>query len=250
MMTIKNLVTLCLLCLLSSPTWALVPPDYQEPDSSFYAEVEAGLQLNSGNNETKNFNGRTYLTYDSLNTKQEGTVKVYYAADGSESTAEKYELFLQSNYKLDRGYVFGRGEFTWNEFGSYTRITTISSGYGFDLIKNYKTKLSLEAGPGYCYDQPQSSTTDPYPDENRDVILRSAAKYTVKLQEYTTFNADVTAETGLDNNTLTLDMSYKNTFIQDWAFKIGMNIKYTEVVPDDSRNTDTVTTFNLLYTFQ
>jgi putative salt-induced outer membrane protein len=246
----KNIATTCCLFLLSAPAWALVPPDYQEPPSNFNAEVEAGLQLNSGNNETKNFNGRTYLTYDSPSTKQEATLKAYYASDVNESTAEKYELFLQSNYKLERGYVFGRGEFTWNEFGSYTRISTISTGYGFDLIKNYKTKLSLEAGPGYRYDQPQASIAEPNPDENRDVILRSAAKYTVKLQEYTSFNADVTAETGLDNNTLTLDMSYKNTFIQDWAFKIGMNIKYTEVVPDESKNTDTVTTFNLLYTFQ
>ncbi|GGP37757.1 hypothetical protein GCM10009347_02150 [Shewanella algicola] len=250
MMTIKKTVLTCCLFLLSTPAWALVPPEYQEPDTSFNAEVEAGLQLNSGNNETKNFNGRTYLTYDSLKTKQEATLKAYYAADGSESTSEKYELYLQSNYKLDRGYVFGRGEFTWDEYGSYTRISTISTGYGFDLIKNYTTKLSLEAGPGYRYDKPQASTTEPNPDDNRDVILRTAAKYTVKLQEYTSFNADVTAETGLENNTLTLDMSYKNTFIQDWAFKIGMNVKYTEVVPEDSKKTDTVTTFNLLYTFQ
>ncbi|MGX9463121.1 DUF481 domain-containing protein [Shewanella sp. A14] len=246
----KKIFTTCCLLLLSASAWALVPPDYQEPPSNFNAEVEAGLQLNSGNNETKNFNGRTYMTYDSINTKQEATLKAYYSADGSESTAEKYELFLQSNYKLQRGYVFGRGEFTWDEFGSYTRISTISTGYGFDLIKNYKTKLSLEVGPGYRYDLAKESTLDPNPEANRDVIIRSAAKYTVKLQEYTSLNADVTAETGQDNNTLTLDMSYKNTFIQDWAFKIGMNIKYTEVVPDESKNTDTITTFNLLYTFQ
>tara|TARA_R110002033_G_scaffold42074_2_gene82938 strand:- start:1607 stop:2359 length:753 start_codon:yes stop_codon:yes gene_type:complete len=250
MMTMKNIVTTCCLFLLSAPAWALVPPDYQEPPSSFNAEVEAGLQLNSGNNETKNFNGRTYLSYDSKNTKQEATLKAYYAADGNESTAERYALYLQSNYKLERGYIFGRGEFTWDQFGSYTRISTVSTGYGFDLIKNNRTKLSLEAGPGYRYDQPQGSVAEPDPDANRDIILRSAAKYTVKLQEYTSFNADVTAETGQTNNTLTLDMSYKNTFIQDWAFKIGMNIKYTEVVPDDSKNTDTITTFNLLYTFQ
>ncbi|WP_350671099.1 DUF481 domain-containing protein, partial [Pseudoalteromonas sp. CAL494-MNA-CIBAN-0108] len=64
MITMKNIVTTCCLFYLSAPAWALVPPDYQEPPSNFNAEVEAGLQLNSGNNETKNFNGRTYLTYD------------------------------------------------------------------------------------------------------------------------------------------------------------------------------------------
>jgi len=250
MMSMKKIVTPCCLFLLCTPAWALVPPDYQEPPSNFNAEVEAGLQLNSGNNETKNFNGRTYITYDSAQTKQEATLKAYYAADSNTSTAERYQLFLQSNYKLQQGYVFGRGEFTWDKFGSYTRISTISTGYGFDLIKNDKNKLSLEVGPGYRYDLAKESTLEPDPEANRDIILRSAAKYTVKLQEYTSLNADVTAETGQDNNTLTLDMSYKNTFIQDWAFKIGMNIKYTEVVPDDSKKTDTITTFNLLYTFQ
>lgn len=240
----------CGLLLFSAQAWALVPPDFQEPDNSFKSEIEAGLQLNSGNNETKNFNGRAYVSYDTAATKQEGTFKAYYAADGGKSTAEKYDLYLQTNYKLERGYVFGRGELTWDQFGSFTRIYTLSSGYGFDLIKNSTTNLSLEVGPGYRYDLPNESTTDPDPTANQDVILRSAAKYTIKLQEYTSLNADVTAETGKSNNTLTLDMSYKNTFIQDWAFKIGFYVKYTSDVPEDSQNTDTVTTFNLLYTFQ
>ncbi|UCX06033.1 DUF481 domain-containing protein [Shewanella glacialimarina] len=246
----KKALSICCLLILSPSAWALVPPDYQEPENGFNAEIEAGLQLNSGNNETKNFNGRTYATYDTLNTKQEGTLKAYYSADGSEATSEKYEVYLQSNYKLERGYVFGRGEFTWNQYGSFTKIYTISSGYGFDLIKNYRTKLSLEFGPGYRYDLPSSSVADPEPTPNKDIILRSAAKYSVKLQEYTSLNADVTAETGQDNNTLTLDMNYRNTFIQDWAFKIGVNVKYTSDVPQDSQKTDTITTFNLLYTFQ
>ncbi|HAY96024.1 DUF481 domain-containing protein, partial [Shewanella sp.] len=30
----------------------------------------------------------------------------------------------------------------------------------------------------------------------------------------------------------------------------GMNIKYTEVVPEGSQPMDTITTFNLLYTFR
>jgi putative salt-induced outer membrane protein len=250
----KNVFAFCSLFLvatiISNQAWALVPPDYQEPPSNFNAEVEAGLQLNTGNNESKNFNGRSYLTYDTPKTRQEGTFKMYYSADGTTTTAEKYDVYLQTAYKLNKGYVFGRGEFTWDDFGSFTEITTLSTGYGFDLIKTYKTKLSLEAGPGYRYDMPRATVSEPIPEANREVILRTAARYSVKLQEYTSLNADVTAETGLKNNTLTLDMSYKNTFLQDWAFKIGMNIRYTQDVPQDSLSTDTTTTFNLLYTFQ
>jgi putative salt-induced outer membrane protein len=45
-------------------------------------------------------------------------------------------------------------------------------------------------------------------------------------------------------------MGYKNTLFQDWAFKVGFYVKYTEIVPEGSQQTDTITTFNLLYTFQ
>lgn len=234
----------------SNLAWALVPPDYQEPPSDFNAEIEAGFQLNTGNTDSSSFNGRTKLVYDTKKARQEGVLKAYFAADSQKTTSEKYELQLQSNYKLDGGYVFGRGDFTLDKFGSYTEIYTLSSGYGFDAISTNATKLSLEIGPGYRYNLPIETVDEPSPDANKDIILRTAAKFSQKLQEYTSLNADLTAEVGEENNTLTLDMNYKNLLFQDWAFKIGVNVKYTEVVPEGSKQTDTVTTFNLLYTFQ
>lgn len=233
--------------------WALVPPDYQEPPSDFTAEIEAGFQLNTGNTESSSFNGRTKLVYDTVQTKQEATFKAYFAADDEKTTSEKYDIQLQSNYKLNSdwgGYVFGRGDFTSDRFGSYTQISTLSSGYGFDAISNLNTSLSLEVGPGYRYNMPIETEFEPDPEANADIIIRTAIKFEQKLQEYTTLNADLTAEAGEDNSTLTLDMNYKNTLFHDWAFKIGINIKYTDIVPEGTKQTDTITTFNLLYTFQ
>ncbi|MDF0534757.1 DUF481 domain-containing protein [Shewanella sp. A32] len=236
--------------LLSSPTWALVPPDYHEPTNKFTAEVEAGFQLNTGNTDSTSFNGRTKMVYDTAKTTQEGTFKAYYAADSESTTSEKYDLQMQSNFKLKSGYVFGRGEFVWDKFGSYTDIYTISSGYGFDAVSTGRTKLSLEVGPGYRYNLPIATEDEPNPSSETDVILRTAAKFEQKIHEYTTFNADLTTEVGENNNTVTLDMGYKNTLFQDWAFKVGFYVKYTEIVPEGSKQTDTITTFNLLYTFQ
>ncbi len=235
---------------LSYSAWALVPPDYQEPPSDFSAEIEAGLQINTGNTESSSFNGRTKLVYDTQQFRQEGIFKAYFAADSEKTTSEKYDAQFQSSYKLYGGYIFGRGDFTNDRFGSYTRISTISTGYGFDAINSSKTKLSLEIGPGYRYNLPQESDTDPYPEADREVILRTAAKFEQKIHEYTSFNADLTSEIGEITNTFTLDLGYKNTLFQDWAFKIGVNMKYTSEVPEGTKKTDTVSTFNLLYTFQ
>ena len=113
-----------------------------------------------------------------------------------------------------------------------------------------KPKLSLELSPGYRYNLPIETVQDTGPTSNSDVILRTAARFSYKIHEYTSLNADLTAENGSDNNTLTLDASYKNLMFKDWAFKIGVNVKYTEVVPEGAEKTDTITTFNLLYTFE
>ncbi|WP_410010885.1 YdiY family protein [Shewanella sp. NFH-SH190041] len=229
---------------------ALVPPDYQEPPSDFTAEVEAGFQLNTGNTESSSFNGRTKLVYDTHNFKQEGTVKAFFASDSEKTTAEKYNLQLQSNYKINSGYIFAQGDFTWDKFGSYTRIATISSGYGFKPINTTNTSMSLEVAPGYRYNLPYGNDPAVDPIAEQDVILRTTAKFEQKIHEYTNFTADLVTEVGENNNTVALDLAYKNTVFQDWAFKVGFNVKYTQVVPEGTQQTDTISTFNLLYTFQ
>lgn len=230
--------------------YALVPPDYQEPPSDFTAEIEAGFQLNTGNTESSSFNGRTKFIYDTQKAKQELTFKGYYASNSEEITAEKYQLQLQTNYKIRDGYIFGQGDFTWDKFGSFTRIATVSAGYGFDAIDTSITSLSLEVGPGFRYNLPMEKEPDADPVAKEEIILRTSAKFEQKLQEYTSFSADLIGEWGEINSTLALDLAYKNTIFQDWAFKIGFNIKYTQVVPEGTKRTDTVSTFNLIYTFQ
>ena len=240
-------VTSLLFC---QSTFALVPSYYKDPENLFSAEIEAGFQLNTGNTSSTSFNGRTNMVYDTDKAKQEMTLKGYFSSDDERTTSEKYELQLQSNYKLSTGYIFAQGDFTWDRFGSYTKISTVSSGYGFDAVSGDKTKLSLEFSPGYRYNLPIETDTVPEPVSSSELILRSAARFSYKLHEYSSVDANLTAENGAENNTLTLDASYKNLMFKDWAFKVGVNVKYTEVVPVGTKKTDTITTFNLLYTFE
>lgn len=236
--------------LISNYALALVPPNYQEPPGNLSAEIEAGFQLNTGNTESTSFNGRTKLIYDTKKATQEGTIKAYFASNSEKTLSEKYDLQLQSNYKFDNDYLFGRGDFSWDQFGSFTRVFTFSSGYGFDAIHNDVTKLRLEIGPGYRYNLPANNDDIDHPIEHKEFIIRTAAKYEQKIHEYTSLSADLTTESGESNNIITLEMAYKNTIFQNWAFKIGFNIKYTEIVPENTKQTDTTTMFNLLYTFQ
>ncbi|WP_345332088.1 DUF481 domain-containing protein [Ferrimonas pelagia] len=242
-----------LFLMFSLPALALVPPNYKDPVNRFTAELELGMQYNSGNTNSANFNTRSKLIYDGDNAKHEGNLRGFFASDNNSTTAEQYQLQYQLDYKLEGShYLYGRTELLIDRFGSYERQNTISGGYGFTPLDKKQTKLSLEGGLGYRYNRANlSNSTDPAQRASEEeAIVRLASKLEHRMQEYTTFNADTTLETGNNNTIANINLSYRNQLWADLALKIGMDIKYTDKVPEGTENTDVISTINLLYTFR
>ncbi|WP_298442074.1 DUF481 domain-containing protein [uncultured Ferrimonas sp.] len=236
--------------LLCTPAWALVPPNYNEPKRKLSSEIELGMQYTSGNSETSNFNSRIKAVYDGDGARHEVGLRGYFASDDGDSSAEQYQALYQLDYKLPATqYIFGRGEFKWDRFGSFSRQHTLSSGYGRTPYETKDSKLSLEAGLGYRYNYANlddDSLDDPSSDEG---IFRIASKWRHQLQEYTVVTADASVETGNLNTVAELKLAYRNQFWADLALKFGIDFSYTDDVPEDSKNTDVISTVNLLYSF-
>ncbi|SHH96378.1 DUF481 domain-containing protein [Ferrimonas marina] len=242
-----------LLLFATGPAFALVPPDYKEPTTDFTAELELGLQYNSGNTESSSFNSRGRLIYDMENARHDTTLRGYFASDNETTSAEQYQVQYQLDYKLEgTRYVFGRADMLWDRFGSYVQQHIASVGYGYNPVDRKHTKWTLEGGVGYRYNEANLSNTED-PDQNAtddEAIVRIASKLEHRLQEYTSFNADATIETGSLNTVANLNLSYRNQLWADLALKIGMDIKYTDVIPEGTEHTDVISTVNLLYTFR
>ncbi|WP_345316260.1 DUF481 domain-containing protein [Ferrimonas gelatinilytica] len=232
---------------------ALVPPDYKEPTTKYLAELELGMQYNSGNTNSSNFNTRGKLVYDIENARQELVLRGYFASDNKETSAEQYQIQYQVDYKLQgTRYLFGRADLLWDRFGAFEKQHTLSSGYGFTPLDIKNTKLSLEVGAGFRYNQANLSNSAT-PEQNRkdeEAILRLASKFEHRLMEYTSFNADANVEYGQSNTIANLNLSYRNQLWADLALKIGMDIKYTDQVPEGTKHNDVISTVNLLYTIR
>ncbi|TKB51389.1 DUF481 domain-containing protein [Ferrimonas sediminicola] len=239
------------LLLVAPQALALVPPEYKEPEDRLDAEVELGLQFTSGNSESSNFNGRGKLVYDADAAKHETVLKAYFASDNQSTTAEQYTLEYQLDYKLGgSNYIYGRSELLWDKFGSFTRQQIYSAGYGSTLVDRRHTKLSLEVGGGYRYNEPNLTDADQGGRRSTDEgIARFSGKFSQRLHEYTTFNTEGAVETGNRNTVATLKMSIRNQLWADLALKIGTDLKFTDRVPENSERTDIISTVNLLYTF-
>ncbi|QIZ78659.1 DUF481 domain-containing protein [Ferrimonas lipolytica] len=236
---------------LSAPAMALVPPNYSDPEKNLSSEIELGMQYTSGNSDTSNFNSRVKAIYDGDAARHEWGVWGYFASDEDETSAEQYQFQYQLDYKLAGSeYIYGRGDLKWDRFGSYTRKHTFSSGYGWTPYETKDSELILEVGLGYRYNKVSvSEESDDDLNKKDEAIFRTAAKWEHKLQEYTTFTADATIETGDVNTVADLKLAYRNQFWADLALKFGVDITYTDKVPEDSEKTDVISTVNLIYSF-
>src|SRR5690606_23903426 len=132
---------------------------------------ELGFALTRGNTRSENLNAKLnfdkeddtwkdnfYLT--ALRNKGEVTVSQVVdgqtvSVDSYQSTADRVEAGASAGYKLSpRSYVVGALRYEHDDFAAYRWQAAASIGYGYIAIKNQRTELSFEVGPGYKRVQP------------------------------------------------------------------------------------------------
>ncbi|MED5523977.1 DUF481 domain-containing protein [Gallaecimonas pentaromativorans] len=238
-----------LLLLVVSNAWALVPPYYgkSKAEYRFASEAEVGLSYYNGNTNTESYNTRLKVAMDTDQTHQEVVFMSNYAQDSNSTSAEEYQLQLQSDLKMWADhYLFLRGSQIFDRFGSYSSETSLSSGYGTNLISRRFTSLKFEIGPGYRLQAPPDDSDK---SQINEAIIRTALKFERRIHERTRFNIGLDLEAGIQNTTGVLDASLTNQLWDDLALKLGFYYRYSEVVDADKSNFDTHSTLNLLYTF-
>ncbi len=242
-------VVFCLLLLTPTLSWALVPPYYGKSDDEYrwQAEVELGLAASRGNTRNDAYNSRVRLGMDTDRTHQELVFSSNFARDKDTTSAERYRLELQSDAKLwPNYYLFVRGNQLFDRFGTYRSESSVATGLGTSLISRRYTSLKFELGPGYRLLEAGHDTGE---EDEKEAILRSVLKYERRIHERTRFNASIELEAGQENTIGMVDAYFTNQLFGDLALKFGVNYRYTQQVDDESANSDTLSSLNLLYTF-
>lgn len=116
--------------------------------------ANVGLTLTSGNTET------VLITGD-LNTAKKGERNEYllgisgaYGENQGDKNNEIIRAFGQWNHLFsDRAYGYARLEGLHDGIAEVRYRITASPGAGYYFIKEEKTRLSLEVGPGYVYEK-------------------------------------------------------------------------------------------------
>lgn len=249
-------------------------------DEGWSGSGEAGLAASRGNSKSENVNiklafkkedqtwkHQAYLT--ALRSKGQTTVSnAVIGPDGQpviidstnyDLTANRYEVGGSSGFKLDeRSYIVGALRYENDDFSSYEYQWTASIGYGYTMIKNARTELSFEVGPGYKrYDERPYAviggvppvTTIVNPDVDGEVIGRGLVAFKHQLTDSTSFENTLLIEAGSSNKFMQNDTGLAVSMTDKLALKLGYQVRRNSDVTPGSKKTDQLLTTNLVYKF-
>jgi putative salt-induced outer membrane protein len=206
---------------------------------------ELGLAASKGNTDSQTLVGKLDVAHESDVWKSSlGLTLLYGESDGVES-ARRYEFFGNTGRRLDgRSYLLGTVRHERDHFTAYEYQWTAAVGYGFEAIKNERTHLTLEIGPGYRWSKLQDKRV-----HSNEPIVRGYLDFGHRLTDTTSFYETLLVEAGSDNTFAKNNLSLQVAMTDALALKAGLEVRHNTDVLPGLKKTDTLTTVNVVYGF-
>lgn len=207
-------------------------------------EVEFGLVATSGNTDEQTIKLRADSVVEREQTRHAVHFDALSSAKDDETTAERYYLTYQGDYKLDeRQSVFGRVAYNDDKFSGFKYQADVTAGYSRLIFDNATMSLTGDAGAGMRFSELDDGTT------NEEPIVRLAGAYKWAVSENATFQQRLNTEIGSDSTISRSETSLKANINSSLAMKLALNIKHNSDAPGGQKDTDTETSVTLVYGF-
>lgn len=214
---------------------------------------EFGLIITTGNTEATSLSAGLSGTQELVDWSNEYKFDALYKQDKvqrgdnkvTETTAQKYFLSGQANYKLtqenQRLFVFGSYED--DRFSDFKYQSTVALGWNQQVFSNETSNFSYSIGPGYSFSENQEG-------KNLDsVILRAALQYSLKLSDSAKITQSLSSELGGDNTKSRSVTAVFATLKDALSMKVSLKLDHNSDVEGNSKKLDTETAVTLVYTF-
>lgn len=207
-------------------------------------KAEAGVVLARGNTESSTANAKLDIAREYTKWKHNFFLAGLYAEDEIDTTANRYETRLQSNYKFTpRAFWFAGLRYEDDEFSGFDYQASATTGIGYKFIETTRTTLDAQIGTGYR--QLRDSLTG---EETGDVVARGDFRYEFRLSETAKITNTLISEWGEENTFVGNDLSLEVKVWNRLALGAGYGVRYNSDPGPDLKRTDTLTTLNLVYT--
>ena len=237
-----------------------------DSDGEWKGSGELGFAASRGNSKSENLNAKLNFSMEDdtwkdnfyLNAlRSKGEVTTAELQNGQlvnvktyDLTANRYEAGASLGYKLDeRSYVVGALRYEDDDFSPFDYQAVLSVGYGYMAIKNERTELSLEIGPGYKQYKPRPTPPATTSESDNEVVGRGLIGFKHQLTETTRFEDTFLVEAGADNTFMQNDAGLVVSMNKTLALKLGYQVRHNSDVTPGTKKTDQLLTTNLVYNF-
>jgi len=239
---------------------------------------EFGFASSRGNTHSENLNAKLALDYQDDTWKDDfflnmlrakGEVKVPVVVDGVttgydssfDTTANRVEAGASSGYKFNpRSYLVGALRYDHDDFAANRWEQVASLGFGYIALKDARSELSFELGPGYKRSQPQyltqvsTATTPPtvtqvHPAVETQAIGRGLVNFSHRITDNTSFQDTLLAESGTQNTFYQNEAGLAVSMTKALALKLGYETRYSSEIAPGAEHSDHLFTTNLVYSF-
>ncbi len=213
-------------------------------DGAWKGNVELGIVNTTGNTEPEHINVKAKAATETENWRHTLTYESLKSADQGVTTAERYTINGQSDYKLDKkNFFFAMINYENDRFSGYDYRITEAIGYGRRVVDEPNLTLDLEIGPGARQSKLETGKTE------NETMVRGAGKLNWKISKTSSFTEDISVDAGEDS-TVTKSVSALSAQINgSLATKITYTVKNTSNVPPGVEKTDTEMAVTLVYNF-
>jgi len=209
---------------------------------------ELGFVSTTGNTETTALNFKLNFVRTGPRWRHRFTGTALMTSEDGDKDNERYTVEVQSDRKLsEKSWMFGVFRWDADKFGSYDPQASLTAGYGRQLMKSEKHELKGEIGAGY-----KNLTERVSGDSSGEAIGRFLLDDSWQVFRTTLWTNRLLVEAGSSNTFTQFNSGLAVSMTERFALKLGFEVRHNTDVPDDiedSENTDTITSANLVYNF-
>jgi len=210
---------------------------------------EFGYIATTGNTETTSIKGSVSAHNELAKWSNDFIVEALYKKDkisGTEqTTAQKYFLSAQGNYKLENPEhrLFGFASYEDDRFSSFDYQATLAAGWSQKIWEDDVSGFSYSVGPGYAFIQTNEGVNQNGP------VVRAALDYQWKISDTANFKQLLSTEVGSDNTKSKSETSVSAQIDSDLSLKVSFILDHNSDVTEGIDNLDTQTAVTLVYSF-
>jgi putative salt-induced outer membrane protein len=220
---------------------------------------ELGFASAQGNSTTESFNAKLKGVYTDgdwihsldlsglhssakyITTNDDGSNRRY-----RQTTANRYTGSAGSALQLgEHRQLTATGRYERDDFATYDHMASFGLGYGTRLLNRENAYLDAQFGPGVR--RAHNTENDEY---ETGLIGRGVLDFKYLLTPNTQLVNTLLIESGSYNTFAQNDFGVSVSMNTHLALKAGWQARHNSNASEDTRNTDTLTTMNVVYTFK